>query len=285
MRMPRIAAVLAFGVLASACAERAPSGAGPSIPGAPTGEARYQATVTVLEGGGKAAHMCWSVAESLPPQCGDVPITNWSWDDVEGEERMRGVIWGVYHLTGTYDGEVFTVTKTGPPQDPGPFDDDEIVTPCEEPEGGWQTRDPERATETYMSTITPEIEADPEHAGLWVDYLGDPPAEESSNAGAFVLTVAVTGDVERHRADLEEIWGGPLCVVAFEHTLADLQRIQAELGDGSGAGLHLLSSSVAVTRNRVEAMVVLAAEEDQAAMDARYGPGTVVLESALQPAD
>jgi hypothetical protein len=97
--------------------------------------------------------------------------------------------------------------------------------------------------------------------------------------------VAFTGDIERHRSEISEVWGGPLCVVEFERTLTDLTRIQTEIGDGSELGLHLLSSSVAETRNRVEATVVLAGAADQAALDARYGPGTVVLESALQPAD
>ena len=279
-----MAAALVLGLLASACAERSPAADTPATPEAPAASGRYQATVTVLEGRGKPPHMCWNIRTSLPPGCGDVPLTNWSWDDVEGEERMGGVTWGEYHLIGTYDGEAFTVEETGPPRQPDESPDDEIVTPCPEPDGGWQTTDPSRATEAHLETISAGIADEPDHAGLWIDYLGDPPTEESSNAGRIVLTVAVTGDVERHRSEISEVWGGPLCVVEFERTHAELSRIQTELGDGSELGLHLLSSSVADTRNRVEARVVLADAADQAALDARYGAGTVVLESALTPA-
>ena len=77
--------------------------------------------MTVLEQRGETpfpkhgAMLCLgAMAMSYPPQCGDVPIANWNWDAVEGEEKASGASWGQYHVVGTYDGEIFTVTHVGP---------------------------------------------------------------------------------------------------------------------------------------------------------------------------
>lgn len=287
--MRRLAAVLVLALATAACAGVTPAGQIPDAEtpdvGTPGTETRYEASVTVLQQGSDPAKLCWNVATSYPPQCGDVPITNWSWEDVEGEERMSGVIWGRYHVVGTYDGEVFTVTETGPPWPPPASRDDEIVTPCPEPEGGWTSSDPSRASESDVEAAAPGIRAEPDHAGMWIDHLGDPPTEAPADSGDVILIAAFTGDLERHRAEISEVWGGPLCVVELERTLAELERIQRELHDWATTelGLHFLSWSPAESRNRVEATVVLAGEDDQAALDERYGPGTVVLESALVP--
>src|SRR5690349_6784511 len=79
----------------SACASPAAPGAAPPAsdapPGAslgslwpapPTGEVVAQGTVLDMEG--KAELCLGAVAESYPPQCSGLPITNWSWDGVEG---------------------------------------------------------------------------------------------------------------------------------------------------------------------------------------------------------
>ena len=77
----------------------------------------YEANTMVLEqteemaNGAHGPALCLGGAmESLPPQCGDVLISNWDWDAVEGEERLSGSTWGDFHVVGTYDGETFTVT-------------------------------------------------------------------------------------------------------------------------------------------------------------------------------
>jgi hypothetical protein len=95
---------------------------------------------------------------------------------------------------------------------------------------------------------------------------------------------AFTGDLDRHRAELAEIWGGPLCMVEHEHTLAQLMKVQEELGMRAKE-LRLLSSSTDEVRNRVVVDVIFADADDRAEMDEKYGKGTVVLSSALRPAE
>jgi hypothetical protein len=61
------------------------------------------------------------VAESYPPQCGGPPIEGWDWSAVESHyDRVEEVRWGVFAVTGTFDGK--TITMTEPPV-PAPLRD------------------------------------------------------------------------------------------------------------------------------------------------------------------
>ncbi len=244
----------------------------------------YEADVTVLEAPGKPAMLCWSVATSLPPQCGDIPTRGWSWDEVDGEEHASGVTWGSYHVVGHYDGDVFAVVDAGPPQRQPPRESDAITSPCEAPKDGWKASDPARASQEHVDVAVERARTAPDHAGVWITYLDGPPSERPVAPGGILLNAAFTGDVERHRAELAEVWGGPLCVVEHEHTLAELTQIQTDLL-AEQKSLGMLSSSTDEVRNRVVVDVIFADAKTQAAMDARYGKDTVHLSSALRPAD
>ena len=242
----------------------------------------YEANVTVLEAPGRPAMLCWSVATSLPPQCGDIPTAEWSWEKVDGEERLNGVTWGSYHVVGRYDGKVFTVVEAGPPRgDDRPREDTAITSPCATPDGGWQASDPTRAKQSDVDAVVERARSAPDHAGFWLVYLDEPHGEREVAPGRILLNAAFTGDLERHRAELEELWGGPLCMVEHEHTLEELTRIQSEL-TAQAKGLRLLSSGTDEVRNRVLVDVVFADADAQAKMDEKYGKGTVVLSSALR---
>lgn len=115
-----VAAALAASALAlSACATPAGSGGasdsappaslGTVWPSPPGGDVIAQGTV--MDIGGDVELCLGAIAESYPPQCGGIPITNWSWDDIEGFENSGDVTWGSYAVQGTYDGESFTVTE------------------------------------------------------------------------------------------------------------------------------------------------------------------------------
>src|SRR6188474_268750 len=55
----------------------------------------YEANTTVLDDRTHGPTLCLSgILESLPPQCGNVPIANWDWQAVSGEERLSGTTWG-----------------------------------------------------------------------------------------------------------------------------------------------------------------------------------------------
>jgi hypothetical protein len=273
-----LGSIASLAALLLGCGARPHGGAAPVDDGVV-----YEANVTVLEAPGKPAMLCWNVMTSLPPQCGDIPTTNWSWDDVDGEETASGVTWGSYHVEGRYDGERFTVLQAGPPQPTdGQREEDAITSPCDPPSGGWTAPDVARATQADMDAAIERARAASDHAGVWIVQLDGQRGEAEPAPGRILLNAAFTGDVERHRTELAEVWGGPLCVVEHGHTLEQLTSIQTELG-AQAKTLRLLSSSTDEVRNRVMVDVIFADADDQTAMDAKYGKGTVKLSSALRP--
>ncbi len=55
-------------------------------------------------------------------------------------EDVSGTRWGEFHLVGTFDGERVTASQVTPTDEfdaPDGDDADQILTSCEEPEGGW----------------------------------------------------------------------------------------------------------------------------------------------------
>jgi len=138
-------------LLLSACAERGPD---PGQPGQTVQgpEQRYETTATVLESPDHGPELCLgSLADSFPPQCGGLPIPNWRWNQVEGEESRIGTTWGAFHLVGTYDGASFTVIAADraapvPPPSAAERSKDALKTPCPEPAGGWPVPDPAKAS-------------------------------------------------------------------------------------------------------------------------------------------
>lgn len=276
------------------CAERPSGGEVPGQKSGPTtsptpGEngRRYEASGTVLQGrDGKPMLCLGAVALSLPPQCGDVPITNWDWDRVEDEEHMSGVTWGDYHVVGTYDGASFAVLEVGPPRSPH-HPQDRIEIPCPQPEGGWTSDDLGRVRESDMDAAGELAAGQPDFAGLWVKVINPIEGVDVYEGNDIVLNVAFNGDIERHRRELAEVWGGPLCVVRHERTQAELLRIQDELSSRGKEelGIELLASDVDVVHNQLRVQVVRADDGLQEAVDERYGKGTVRLSSALKPVD
>jgi hypothetical protein len=238
----------------------------------------------VLEKDGRPMLCLGGIATSLPPQCGDVPISNWDWDKVGREERLNGVTWGDYRVVGTFDGTEFTVLEAGPPRRPDK-EYPRIEAACPEPRGGWRASDPSRATEADRDTASRLAESQPDFAGLWVKIFNPPADVDVYGPDDVVLNVAFTGDLDRHRQELAAVWGGPMCVVKRDRPMTELLRIQDELSSrwGDEIGFQLLSSNVDVVNNRVEVELVLVDDRIRAAVDDLYGEGTVRLDSVLTP--
>lgn len=273
-------------VVLAACGDPAPrassgGSAAKTDPPLADSSGHYQANATVLETRERGPELCLGgIAESYPPQCSGLPITNWNWDEVDGEQRASGTTWGEYHVTGTFDGSRFTVTAVSGRQPPA--DGPGLARGCPDPPGGWPVPDPKRAGHLDIEKAGPSIEKMDDFAGLWISYPDGPPAEESYEGVAILLNVAFTRDIERHEADVRELWGGPLCMVRFQRTHAELERIQREFS-GEEFGLTELHSSIDVTRNRVDVGVVVAGEDSVRAVEQRYGRGTVRLWPRLEP--
>lgn len=249
---------------------------------------RYGATAVVLESEDHGPSLCLgAVADSLPPQCGDVPITNWRWDRVPGEEQYGTTIWGEYDVTGTYDGTSFAVeSATKGSGDPGQGGSvDAIETPCPEPPGGWFAPDPTRASGRDLESATRAGRAEPDFAGLWVHYQGWADADAPLETRGMVLNVAFIGAIERHEAALRERWGGALCISRHPRTYRELVRIQSDLSPDvkSNLGLHVLVSGIDEVHNAVELTVVTIDDQTREALSLRYGEESVRVWAALRP--
>lgn len=238
----------------------------------------------VLQVEGQPASLCLgAVAASLPPQCGDVPIVGWSWAEVSGEDHAGGVTWGDYHVEGTYDGASFTVTSAGSRPAAPPEEGDPFATPCEVPAEGWVSGNPSMISESDRIRAQRVTEDQIDFAGIWIDYVDSEPDPE--DPGRYVLNIAFTADAGSHEAELRSVWGGALCIVRFDRTERELQRIQEELAgpEVEGFGLTVLWSDTDVMRNQVEIGVVTSTPGVLAALEATYGVGAVSVTPALRP--
>jgi hypothetical protein len=253
---------------------------------------RYRATATVLESPDHGPQLCLGgVAESYPPQCGGTDVVGWDWDAVEGAESASGTTWGTWEVVGTFDGERFTLTQ--PPGEPRWDDADAVgapdfTTPCDEPDDGWAVVDPTTATEEARQAAIEYAGTRPDHAGTWLDQRTDPDDEldvdaelRTGDPARAVLNVRFTGDLDAHEAELRRRWGGPLCVLGAERTLAELETIRDELQ----AELDPLVSGVSEVANRVELQLVVAGDALHAELDERYGKGVVAVHGRLEPVD
>jgi hypothetical protein len=246
----------------------------------------YEAEAFVLDDPRRDPVICLgSIADSLPPQCDGTPLAGWDWGSVEGEETARRSTWGSFHLVGSYDGTTFTVLEAGPPKPPDASGGDPVDAACAQADGGWTSPDISKTSDADVRDLMRAMEDEPELAGLWIDYVAEPVGEGTVEPGGIIANVAFTGDLERHTAQIRERWGGPLCVVQHERTYAELRRIQRELGNGAALelGLEMTWSSVDIQGNVVELGVVVADEAARAAVDGRYGVGSVELQPHLEP--
>jgi hypothetical protein len=213
----------------------------------------------------------------MPPECEGPPVARWDWSAATAKTTMHGITWGWYHLVGTFDGTTFTVAEPPAPSTREPARPKlDFSPPCPPPPGGW----PKASTTlgAYQAFVS-AAQSPPDFAGMWVDQ-----PEQVADPGRDVMTIAYSGDVERHRAELGAIWNGPMCVIQRPHSLAALLHIQQELPSvGRELGLRSLSSDVNPVGDQVEATVLFADRASQAAVDRRFGPGVVVLTGEIAP--
>lgn len=85
------------------------------VPATPA-RVRTRGLVTVIDAGSGTTEVCVGpVATSLPPQCGGPQLVGWDWaTNGAMSERRGGVRWGLFALTGAWDGTRLTVTDSVP---------------------------------------------------------------------------------------------------------------------------------------------------------------------------
>ncbi|MFN2389538.1 MAG: hypothetical protein ABR575_08065 [Actinomycetota bacterium] len=282
-RAGQVGVVLWVALVLGGCGEAPPPTKAAASPGP---DQLYEGTGLVLDAPDREPEFCLGgYDESLPPQCEGIPLARWDWTEVDGEEAAAGTTWGTFHLVGNYDGAVFTVRDTGPPDYEQAAESDPVTTPCPEPAAGWTATDPARASHENVVDAQRLAGRQPDFAGLWIDYHNEPPGGPTEeDPGDIILNVAFTGDLERHERELGETWGGPLCLSEHQHTLQELEEIQ----DGFPADefdLDLVSSSIDVVRGVVEISVLVVDPETSQRIDDRYGEGVVEVEARLKPVD
>lgn len=255
-------------------------------------EGRYRVLATVLESPEHGPQLCYAVATSLPPQCGGPDIVGWDWDGLE-YESASGTRWGEYLVTGKWDAAAETFTLTEPPLNGDEAPESErpagpetnFGTPCPAPDGGWRPLDPAKAAHEALERAISAARAEPDFAGAWLDqsYLTEPGTAEgeANDPQRLVLNLRFTGDLVRHETQIREIWGGAICVIPAVYSLADRDDIRQEVT----AALGQLSSTVDEVTGTVHVTLTVATEPEQSQLDARFGPGVVILTGWLRPID
>jgi hypothetical protein len=276
-------------LLLAGCAASGPGGDAPAQTAAAQG-GRYQTTATVLQSRDHGPELCLTGMAGPLPACRGLPIPNWRWDQVEGQQTAHGITWGRYRLVGIYDGASFIVIRADlapPERQPSAAEQfkDEPKPACPEPEGGWPVPDPARRSERDLEPVTRAARAEPDFAGVWLSYLEPMGHNVAEDPGEFVLNVAFTGELARHEAELRPRWGGRLCVTRQQRTYRELLRIQRELHGTAGTelGLRVLSSGIDESANAVSLEVLVLEERARQALDARYGAGAVQATARLIP--
>ncbi len=258
----------------------------------PSGPVRTVYAVTVLDDGDGPELCMAGTADSLPPQCGGLPLIDWDWATLEGEyDERSGTRWGEFGVTGTFDGTALQVTETVPADefDEPQYDDPYVfTTPCPEPEGGWRVLDPATTTEDAENATMRAARKLPDYAGSWADHsispaFDDPPSDEweraMSDPTQQILNVQVTGDPAAAEATLRKLWGGPLCVTQAEHTQQELLDIEEQFRDLPG------NLGTMTPGNRVDAYVVFDDGSIQAWADQEFGADVVTVTPALVPVE
>lgn len=289
-------------VLLAGCATPGPDAAPdvPAVPAATTAPAVLLSPghlTTVLDDGDGAELCLGGVLTSLPPQCGGPKLIGWHWADWPGAyEEVGDIRWGRFRVVGTFDQEadVFTpveivpeaAIETDAPLPEGTTAD--LTSPCPEPEGGWRVLDPARTTVQAQEAMLARAATLPNYAGAWVDLAPNaatdqPPSDAQpgwTDPLTTIVNIAVTDDLAGAEMALREVWGGLLCITQAERTEAELRAIQDELTRTPGllgVGVDAVSGTVGLDVVYDEGGAL------QAELDARYGPGLVIVTSTLRP--
>lgn len=85
-----------------------------TVPAA-VGEVTSAVPATVLDDGEGAELCLGGVFQSLPPRCDGPRVVGWDWAEHTGDvKEVRGVRWGKFVVSGTFDGRAFTPSEVVP---------------------------------------------------------------------------------------------------------------------------------------------------------------------------
>ncbi|WP_086160997.1 hypothetical protein [Streptomyces marincola] len=150
---------------------------------------QYEVSGTMFQEAGGEPMLCAVLMESMPPQCGDgLPVAGWDWDAVAAESAS-GVRWGHFVLTGTWDGERFTVTAPaereapdGAP--PAPREPERPEAPADELDADQLNEVRRELVDDYPHDVL-SAHVDEEHGVVRADVVLDSPELREELAGEF----------------------------------------------------------------------------------------------------
>lgn len=259
---------------------------------------QYEALTTVLQNADHGPELCLSgVLQSSPPICGDVPVTNWDWTAVPEAQTIGEVTWvDSVVVTGTYDGNSFTLTTSPHPpsaEDTARFTRaaTSFAAPCPPPANGWAAeaaKVPDGSD--AMAAVTAYVNSQPDYSGGWVDqsinHTTDP--AKMNDPQKLILVERFTGGLAAHEAALRAIWPGALCVTLGKYTTGEAQAIQdriSELLSSPDLPPHSFFGASVNIDATITATVVVATPQLQQLFDATFGAGIVTQEPILRAID
>lgn len=269
------------------------------------GPVRVAAAAMVLESSEHGPELCLGmILESLPPQCGGVPIIGWDWATAPWAESAGDSTWANVYVEGSYDRAAYTFTvetlrAVDPAVDypsPGGVDPDHMFdAPCPEPAGGWLAEAAD-APPGHPTDANVYFEAQPDRGAVWLDDSIDPTPDNGiqENTG-LIMVYTFTGDLARHEAELRALWPGALCVAQAKVAAVDLAAVAAEvvavvqgpgpitLPNGSTLRVFGYSSEGDPMTGTIDIDVEFAEPAAQAWFDETFGAGVVRLSGTLRP--
>lgn len=251
----------------------------PTAVPAADGEVATNGLVTVLDDG-DGPELCTFVAESLPPQCSGTPMSGWDWAAHPEHDDQSGTKWGLFALTGTFDGTTFAITDAIPAalyDAMSEAPDPEFATPCPAPAEGWGVIDAATTTQETLDATFAAASALPGYAGAWIDQPQEPGQVAENDPTKLIINVAVTEDLEGADAELRETWGGALCVSEAKYTENELNEVAMDLQKLPGVTTSSAADDV------VDIGVLFDDGSLQAWADAAYGEERVEITSTLVP--
>jgi hypothetical protein len=253
----------------------------------PIGPQRYRIDALVVQDVSHGPELCiypTAFVAGRGSDCGP-RVANWDWAKVPSPSHAEQSTFGWYRLVGTYDGTVFTPTqapvKTVEPRTEVP----KVAAPCPTPAGGWRETNRSRLGLSDFQALQDGAHGAPDFAGMWMSSTRASGPTDDFQHG-YVTVVAFTGDIARHRQELADLWGGPICVVQHPHSYAGLQTVvQHVLAalDHKELGVQDIMIGPDEVNDVVTLQVVAATPATQRAIDRRFGAGLVKVSSLMTP--
>jgi hypothetical protein len=234
----------------------------------------WAGTATLLQLARGPVTLCGgAVLTSLPPAgCGGPEVLGLDPMDVPGAERFANgtVTTPSVRLVGTWDGTALTVTEPFELRRPTPEPAPPVPGPsCTEPQGGW-----------------PFDRVDQAGWGRLQEYMARQPDAGVGRVDTSqrIFTAPFTGDLERHRRAMTELYDGPLCLELVERSRSELMavfdQVQQEL---ERRGLRMLSGSPGGSgKAYVEVNLIAITDEEREELEGSFG-GRLRVTRFLEP--